>query len=679
LLLFLPANASAYSKGMIAGTVEGAAGPVAGARVLPVNGNSWPEAAITDSAGHYQLEVWPGTYGVGVYPADESADDFKGASGIVVAEAATTTVNIQLPPAGGSAHMSGVATYGDNAPDAGVEIIVTPQRYELDVPVRSLTAITDESGAWDVGNLHAGIYQVSYSVVTGGGISAPDRTMLTTETILLESSEDRRITKLLNGPRPLALVRGRVINAEGWGGREARVEVSPAGGGGSLGSVEVDEVGYFQFSVPTGGYDLTASGGEQEDDGTGTAAIEVNNGRISSPEVHLSALPVTPGAVAHREQQLLDWLNAQRSQWGLPAGLQAVPVWSQACAAHDAYGAKNGVLDHPEIPTLPEHSVGGQWAGEHAVLAAGGAWGPEVNPWMDAPIHLNQLFTPDLSAIGLDETNGYQCATTWPGMLRPRPARGTIYTFPADGSSGLPPVELAGESPETPNHAVGIPDLAGRQLFVYETGTETFRDGFGRAHISGASLTGADGSSVPVRWLDQQSSLGGYLTGAIILPVEPLRPFTTYSATVSLAAVSDPSETDPFPSIPAQTYSWSFTTGRNNPGGIWDEGKLKQVKVGPGRKAVARWRHHQIIVKGWRFTQGHVIIKRKVLLKSKRRLDGKVMARARVNAAGRFVAHFRWPERRHIALRISQGGKSTSAIYTPPHPPGWYRRHRHHH
>ena len=96
-LLVLPANAFAFSKGTISGTVTDAAGPVAGARVLPVSSGGWPEAAITDAAGHYQLEVWPGTYGVGVYPADEAADGFRGVSGVVVAEAATTSLDIQLP------------------------------------------------------------------------------------------------------------------------------------------------------------------------------------------------------------------------------------------------------------------------------------------------------------------------------------------------------------------------------------------------------------------------------------------------------------------------------------------------------------------------------------------------------------------------------------------------------
>lgn len=88
----------------------------------------------------------PGTYGLGVYPALEAADGFRGISGVVVAEAATTIVDIHLPPGGGSAHLSGAATYGDSAPDAGVEVVVSPERYEIGVPFRASTTTTDESG-----------------------------------------------------------------------------------------------------------------------------------------------------------------------------------------------------------------------------------------------------------------------------------------------------------------------------------------------------------------------------------------------------------------------------------------------------------------------------------------------------------------------------------------------------
>lgn len=672
----VPAAARAYSKGTISGTITDASGAVAGARISPVLGSYAVEGTTTDAGGHFQIEVWPGTYQVGVWPSNEAADGFRGASGIVVTESAVTNLDLQLPGPGGSAHLSGVANYGDGQPDAGVEVAAYPLRYEPGGPFRSMPATTDEGGHWDLGALPPGLYSVAYSVVTGGSIGSAERAQLTQEAIIVESGESKVLSTTLSGPRPLGLVSGTVMNAEGWGSREARVDVTPAGGGGSLGSVGTDRSGHFQFSAPAGSYTLTATGGEDEDDGTGSTTISTSNGHVTNAGIQLPAQPVPAGTTAHHEQEILGYLNGQRARWGLPAGLQAVPVWSQACSAHDVYGAKNGVLEHPEQAGKPGHSVGGQWAGEHAVLAAGSAWSAWGNPWMDAPIHLNQLFTPDLSHLGLDETEGHQCATTWPGMLRERPALGTIYTFPGDGTSGIPPVERAGESPETPNEALGIGNLAGRQLFVYEVGTETFDDGYARMHVTAASLTAADGSSVPLKWLDQTSALGGYLTGAIIVPVQPLRPFTTYTATVSLADVESFYET--VPPIPAQTYSWSFSTGRDNPDGSWGETRPKSTKTAPRRVAIAKWRHHRIIVKGWHFKRGRVVIKRKVLLRSKRRLNGQVMARARVNRKGKFFASFRWPEKRHIALRIYQGGKSTSAIFTPPHPPGWYHRHHKH-
>lgn len=376
---------------------------------------------------------------------------------------------------------------------------------------------------------------------------------------------------------------------------------------------------------------------------------------------------------AQHAQQDLAWLNQQRARWGLPAGITEVPVWSQACAAHDAYGVTNGVLEHPE-QDLPGHSPGGQWAGEHSILAGGGGWGPEKTPWNDAPIHFNQLMTPGISVIGLD-ANGQACATTWPGIRRTGLEPGTIYTFPGDGTSGLPPSEMAGESPETPNEALGISNLAGRELFVYEAGTETAKSDYGRLNIVSASLTSASGP-VPVKWLDQTSKLGGYLSGGIIIPLTPLEPFTTYTATVKLAPVENfQQETS---SIPAITHTWSFGTGHANPDGSWGGTPERDRRRGPQRMVRAHWKARHVIVKGWHFDKGRVVIKRKVLLKSKRRFNGQVLAKAQVGAKGTFTARFPWPKR-HVAFRVYQGGKSTFGIYNPPHPPRYYRHHHHLH
>ena len=71
--------------------------------------------------------------------------------------------------------------------------------------------------------------------------------------------------------------------------------------------------------------------------------------------------------------------------------------------------------------------------------------------------------------IGIDDTAGLDCATTWPGMLRATVATDTILTYPGNGVRGVPPSENAQESPFVPGQFVGIPEgtTAGRELFVY--------------------------------------------------------------------------------------------------------------------------------------------------------------------------------------------------------------------
>lgn len=87
---------------------------------------------------------------------------------------------------------------------------------------------------------------------------------------------------------------------------------------------------------------------------------------------------------------------------------------------------------------------------------------------------------------------------------------------------------------------------------------------FGRApNITAASLSGP-ASAVEVRSVDGSSQAGGYLMGAIIIPVKPLAPYTTYTAAVTLA----PSL---FPLVPEVSHQWSFTTGAPNPLGLWKE------------------------------------------------------------------------------------------------------------
>jgi len=666
--LILPSSAAALSQGTISGVVTGSNGPVAGARVVMFGANNNLASATTNGTGSFQVEAWPDTYRIGAYPPSGSANAFSSIGGVVVSEGATSTANINLTASAGSTgQVSGNASYSDHAADAGVEVLMIEERLGVGEVLHTARAFTDEAGNWSGAALSPGFYRVSYSVATSTSNLQPENHYLGSELITVEAGSNQVLAKELSGPRPQASLSGTVVTAEGWLSATHDVHVAQVGGGVS-GDLAMNE-GKFRISaLPTGTYEVSATGDQNEDDSSGVATVSVSDGHASSTSVQLAANPVPAGAAAAHEQQELAWFNAQRARWGLPAGLVSVPLWSQACAAHDAYGELNKVLNHPEQAGAPGHSVGGQWAGEHAALAEG-TWGPETNPWMDAPYHLEQIMAPRLSKVGLDQSvHDYQCLTTWPGMLRPKDKPGTIYTFPGDGTTGFPPLEFAAELPSTPNEALHLPALTGRQLLVYEEGPNNFP--FNEMVVKSASLTSAAGP-VEVKWVQGP-------VAAIIVPVTALKPFTIYTASVTLGPQFNYESGLEKTVTPQLTHTWSFTTGRENPGGNWSEPKAEREKPrGPQRKISAKWSKGQIIVKGWNFKKGKVVIKRKVLLKSKRRFNGKIMARAHVGAKGTFLARFHWPKR-HISLRVYQDGKSTFGIYNPPHPPSWYRHHHKH-
>jgi hypothetical protein len=283
----------------------------------------------------------------------------------------------------------------------------------------------------------------------------------------------------------------------------------------------------------------------------GTVTVD---GGTHTLNVSLPPPQVRAATVAHNSLRDLAYLNSERASDGLPAGILLNPRWSVECAAHDMYLRANGLLQHTENPAQRDASPGGAWAGESAILSEGTPWTKRRNPWENAPIHLDQLFSPSLSVVGIDDNNGYVSTTTWPGMLRSPPTTDTIYTYPGNKAKGIPASELAAESPFVPQQFVGIrPGRAtGRELFVY----------LNRAHdvgqspvtIVAAMLKGSNGG-LQLRWVSTTTkSIGPYLAGAIIIPVKPLTADTKYTATVK---VKDGKET--------LSHSWSFTTAGRAP------------------------------------------------------------------------------------------------------------------
>ena len=652
LFCLLASPAHGLTQGTVKGVVTSPGGsPVPGATVVVLGENGNRREATTAGDGSYSVMTWPDTYRVSALPPRDSNSSFTSKTGVVLGDGATVTVDLALSSDLSAAHVSGNASYPDHSPNAGVEVqVLEAFRYGL---IWSATVLTDEDGNWDVGSLAPGIYDVSYVVnISDGTPSKRTRVTVGRETIFAEPGQTYALSTTLEGPKPEGLIKARVRAAEGWE-IDSTVTMHFADGSTQLGGAYEDQPAVLY--APTGTYALEAEkpAFDLMDDGA-TTPVTVSNGRITNVTIQLPPLGLPAGIEAQREQTLLTWLNAQRARWGLPAGIVSVPLWSRGCAAHDAFGARHTRLEHEEIPGWPGFSPGGHWAGTHAVLAVGNGWGAQTNPWMDAPFHLVQLFAPWLVKTGLDDSHNYQCATTWPGMDWKRAAPGTVWTFPGDGTAGFPPVEYAAEKPTTPNEILGLPDLTGRQLFVFEQG-EQRRVGSSAAIVS-ASLSSPSGPA-QVKWLSQG------VGGGIVIPVKPLKPFTKYTANVTFAPIVDREDEV---IVPQKRHTWSFTTGHNNPGGFWGEKPRGKTRSRLRRIVRVSYRGTAVVVRGSRFKKGPVVIRRKTLLKRLRKQNGRVMARSRANAKGKFVARIRWPKRKRLALRVYQGGRATFGLYNPP-------------
>jgi hypothetical protein len=331
-----------------------------------------------------------------------------------------------------------------------------------------------------------------------------------------------------------------------------RIEAEPLGssrctaGSGCVSTYSGPRGDYRLPGLSTGTYQLAVL--------DGAAFVDVRLLTITRPQanvtVGLSLGPASvPAATAARDARRdLRRLNAERARDRVGSRIVLNPRWSQECAAHDDYEAANSVLQAAENPTAADASAGGAWAGLNGDLAEG-RWTAARSPWENAPIHLLALLAPSLAVTGIDDSGTLQCAITFPGMLRRWTAPDTITTVPAPGARNVDPTELARESPFTPVQFVGLPAsrTTGRELLVYLNRTGEI--GQAPVRITSATLTRA-GHPVTVRWVDAGTpTLGLYLAGAIVIPLAPLRPDTTYRAAV---AGRDGART--------LTSRWSFTT-----------------------------------------------------------------------------------------------------------------------
>jgi hypothetical protein len=270
-------------------------------------------------------------------------------------------------------------------------------------------------------------------------------------------------------------------------------------------------------------------------------------GAVIAALVVTAAAGAAGGASAHAE--ILTSLNAERAANGIPSDVRENPKWSAECAKHVAYLDATGVLSHTEDPASPAYSAGGSWAGANSVLAMGTGWA-NGDPFAMAPLHLAQLMSPELHSVGLEVSgNGTVCMTTFPGYVRLGVKKPTVFSVPGDGATGVPYAEVANELPFVPSDFVGLQHGArtGFNIMVFAEGLVDPWN----AHIASAALAGP-GGPVAVRTVDRTSpTIGAYLPpgGGFLIPVAPLAPGTTYTASVRFASGR-------------ARRTWHFTTAR---------------------------------------------------------------------------------------------------------------------
>lgn len=251
-----------------------------------------------------------------------------------------------------------------------------------------------------------------------------------------------------------------------------------------------------------------------------------------------------PAAAAASNSTILAAINAERAANGIPAVTEN-RGWSAGCRAHDSYMVANADFSHQENPALPGYSKAGNWSGTNGIIAMGASW-RTGDPYSTAPLHLIQLMNPLLREVGVDEHGGYTCTTTWPGYGSSDSSRLRVYTYPGDGSTGIPGSESSSELPFTPESVLGLPATTGFNIMAWAVGP----DG---ARIASATLTGPGGIQVPLKTVDgSQATLGGYLgpAGAFLIPVVPLAGSTLYEARVSFTDTAGETA----------THAWHFTT-----------------------------------------------------------------------------------------------------------------------
>ena len=295
-----------------------------------------------------------------------------------------------------------------------------------------------------------------------------------------------------------------------------------------------------------------------------------------------AALVAAVPASATTSQEAVNFLNQQRAANDIPASAVFDDYRTTGCKNHDQYMIQNGnQLQHGEQQGNPGYTPeGADYNNIGEVLAQGGIqWSASVNPWDDAPLHQAILFDPRVGKSGYDEAGGFACMRLEINFSNPPTPSFYAYTGNL-GPQHVPPREVVCcEGPYAPQEAVGIPQGV-------PTGPDIlfFTSGFGfHNHATSFSLTGPGGAPVDAKLVDSTTpppdgqSYKAFSTGGDLIPVQPLDPFTDYTATVTWVNDDDSN-------APPHTQNVSFKTDGFARGLTLTLSK----KLGKGRKATLK-------------------------------------------------------------------------------------------
>lgn len=253
----------------------------------------------------------------------------------------------------------------------------------------------------------------------------------------------------------------------------------------------------------------------------------------------MAAPATSPGFTELSPARIIKQLNAFRAASGFPSRVKLQSTWARGCRLHDHYMFLNNMLGHTETPGSPGYTSAGNFAGTHSVLTNGTSW-VDGNPWLNAPIHLNQTLAPLIVRAGGSETDGFNCLTTFLGESRasaPRTPR--ILTYPRSGGT-MPYQQVALETHPIPQEKVGIPagTPTGPYLMVYYYG----QPGGGGKYpsLASATMTGPHGR-IAVKTIgtrDHYSDLSMTWGSGFIIPASPLTPNTRYTVRATVKADS---------------------------------------------------------------------------------------------------------------------------------------------